>query len=383
LKHTHSTISGIENIERSGNNKNCDSFGDGFCSTPADPELQRPNLTYKVNTSCVYTAGETRNGLPYDPDTHNYMSYSRRYCRDSFTEEQGDFMKAMLQTEPALQGVISSSCAIPEVTGPFSICENSDTVFTIQNPPNSFTWSVTGDLQIVSSTSTTVTVHTGSSPGSGTVYANYNNGAQATKYVSIIDEPRAYSYDSNGNKNYSGGGFYFEQSYFAKGSFSVFADSRDTNLNWSGPSDLNWYNLNNNTVEFDLNIEGNYFFTVTAENDCGSFPYFVSVKIGGISPDPMFTIAPNPVESNTLVVQDISSGSKDLDKNSANTRTLFDNVSFTLYDFNGQIVQSKTIKRGSSGKEYRLDVSGLKNQNYFIKISCGNVEETYQIILNK
>jgi|GEM_PF-1215403 len=64
---------------------NCTTAGDQLCDTPADPQLSINN----VNTSCQYT-GTTldANNDSFVPDPRNIMSYSRKECRDVFTNGQ-------------------------------------------------------------------------------------------------------------------------------------------------------------------------------------------------------------------------------------------------------------------------------------------------------
>ena len=79
LPHTHNDNNELVN------GSNCGNAGDGFCDTPADPSLNNAN----VNSNCVYVGTETdANGDPYNPSTHNIMSYSRKICRDEFSPEQ-------------------------------------------------------------------------------------------------------------------------------------------------------------------------------------------------------------------------------------------------------------------------------------------------------
>jgi len=79
LPHTHA--GGNELVDGS----NCATAGDEFCDTPADPQLGSST----VNSSCVYTGTATdANGDAYDPDPTNIMSYSRKACRDFFSNEQ-------------------------------------------------------------------------------------------------------------------------------------------------------------------------------------------------------------------------------------------------------------------------------------------------------
>ncbi len=88
LYHTHETSFGCEHP----NGSNCATAGDRLCDTPADPVLGTGN----VSSSCVYSgAGENcaaTSGFAADP--RNFMSYSRKTCRDFFSQQQLDKMVA-------------------------------------------------------------------------------------------------------------------------------------------------------------------------------------------------------------------------------------------------------------------------------------------------
>ncbi|NMH86265.1 T9SS-dependent choice-of-anchor J family protein [Flavivirga algicola] len=74
---------------------NCDTDGDGICDTPADPMLSNSN----INNFCEFTGVETdENGHTFYPDTGNIMSYSRKSCRNHFTDQQLARMYAFYQT---------------------------------------------------------------------------------------------------------------------------------------------------------------------------------------------------------------------------------------------------------------------------------------------
>lgn len=63
---------------------NCATEGDYICDTPADP-----GLSGLVDSNCNYTGTATdANGMAYQPDVTNIMSYSRKACRTSFTPMQ-------------------------------------------------------------------------------------------------------------------------------------------------------------------------------------------------------------------------------------------------------------------------------------------------------
>lgn len=93
LMHTHGPVD-TETAELV-DGSNCDTTGDGICDTPADPVLSYSN----VNSSCKYIGTKTdANGDRYKPDTSNFMSYSRKGCRNSFTPQQLARMYAFYQT---------------------------------------------------------------------------------------------------------------------------------------------------------------------------------------------------------------------------------------------------------------------------------------------
>ncbi|SFD38121.1 zinc-dependent metalloprotease [Algibacter pectinivorans] len=84
LEHTHGTSNSKQTTELV-DGSNCDTDGDGICDTPADPKLS----SNTINNFCEYTGNLTdANGDYYKPDTGNIMSYSRRGCRNHFTEQQ-------------------------------------------------------------------------------------------------------------------------------------------------------------------------------------------------------------------------------------------------------------------------------------------------------
>lgn len=90
LLHTHSLNGGREYV----NGSNCDFAGDGFCDTPADP-----NLSGAVDASCRFVGGIVDpNGDPYRPSVGNLMSYAPPRCTNRFTPEQFAFIRYSHET---------------------------------------------------------------------------------------------------------------------------------------------------------------------------------------------------------------------------------------------------------------------------------------------
>ncbi|MHC5113177.1 MAG: M43 family zinc metalloprotease [Planctomycetota bacterium] len=114
LFHTHETSFGVECIDGS----NCAVAGDLLCDTPADPQLGSSN----VNAACDYT-GPAGPGCPfdtgtYDPDTTNFMSYSRSLCRTSFSPGQVSKMRAtLLNLRPELAHDACPTSSFPPTPG--------------------------------------------------------------------------------------------------------------------------------------------------------------------------------------------------------------------------------------------------------------------------
>lgn len=105
LYHTHQTDFGVENI----NGNNCATAGDLVCDTPADP-----NLNGLVDLACNYTENDG-----YNPLTDNYMSYSRRTCRDDFTAGQANRMRNALLQNGELANAVTSSVNVSINTAEF------------------------------------------------------------------------------------------------------------------------------------------------------------------------------------------------------------------------------------------------------------------------
>jgi len=148
LFHTHEPFYGDECVDGS----NCATAGDLVCDTAADP-----NVLGDVSSSCNYTGNETDpcNGTPYDPPVENYMSYSRKQCRDVFTPGQLDRALATLVNLrpelalPICAGGIETACdpAVPNasgtsaslsVTGTALVSANNMTLHANGLPANTF-----------------------------------------------------------------------------------------------------------------------------------------------------------------------------------------------------------------------------------------------------
>jgi len=104
-------------------------------------------------------------------------------------------MKDALATQEILQPVISSSCAIPELTGPDLVCNSSNSVFTLQNAPNNVIWNTGSNLTIISQTDSSITVQASNSYVRGTSFVEINGGAARKEF--FVGKPYAYAPPAN------------------------------------------------------------------------------------------------------------------------------------------------------------------------------------------
>ncbi len=118
LLHTHSTSNGIEYVER----VNCTSAGDRFCDTPADPRLSSSTVT-----NCVYVGGEVDpNGVAYESDPSNFMSYAPKSCRIDFSPDQYAHISLIAATDNDYH---LNTCDLPD----FELTSTQSSELTVSN----------------------------------------------------------------------------------------------------------------------------------------------------------------------------------------------------------------------------------------------------------
>jgi Secretion system C-terminal sorting domain len=91
------------------NGSNGTTCGDYIQDTPADP-----NIAFNVNANCQWQGSKVDpNGAAYNPDEKNIMSYTSPDCMAYFTEGQGAWMRAAIQTSPVLQACLTGQSSAP------------------------------------------------------------------------------------------------------------------------------------------------------------------------------------------------------------------------------------------------------------------------------
>lgn len=128
LYHTHETAFGAESVTRSNADAcyDCDAEGDKLCDTPADPRLNRAEVSITAAPGCAYSSALTDEcGVSYTPDPTSIMSYSLKACRTIFTDAQKAKMTLTMASAPGepLYGrnYLQTSCPCDK---PLAVCKN-------------------------------------------------------------------------------------------------------------------------------------------------------------------------------------------------------------------------------------------------------------------
>lgn len=116
LYHTHGKTN-CGTTDELVDGSNCEIAGDDVCDTPADPNLLGINCTSsQVTANCTYTGTALdANGMPFDPDTRNIMSYSRDACQDRFSNGQYARMRFVYEEFRSYLGFTqdTAACQVP------------------------------------------------------------------------------------------------------------------------------------------------------------------------------------------------------------------------------------------------------------------------------
>ncbi|EMY3554183.1 T9SS type A sorting domain-containing protein [Flavobacterium psychrophilum] len=245
------------------------------------------------------------------------------------------------------------------LTGPDLIC-NANTVYSFSDAcklPSTVTWSVSPNLQIVSSTSYSVTVSQISN-GQGTITATFQNGQTVAKTI-WVGKPS----------------FYLDYRYFepqpVKSKFCAVSDVPNYTLAQQGVTNVVYTTSNNVPIS---NWGGPYCFretnlfcvNATATNTCGTttITYECDFRKANANTN-FYTIYPNP--SNDIVNIEIRDANNIPEKRATITGELFD------------MMRQLKAKVEINNNKATFSVSGLNKGIYVLKIYINDKVESHQI----
>ena len=296
----------------------------------------------------------------YPPEGGTIMSYCHNVpgvnvvFSNGFGLQPGNVIRNSIATASGLTSVlISGADAIPL----------SGATFTLENSTTS-KWTCSSNLQIVSSTSKSVTVKPKTS-GAGWVSAVANVGIigptvkhefwAGTPVITRIDGPTRTP-----NTGYA--------------NFRAIYDARcnPTKFEWKvNPTPGAMFGANSDVLDVAFYQTGSYQVVVRAQNAAGMGEYRTS-GCNVYSASRSLVVYPNPV-ANTLNIK-FDEGENVV--NSANGQKQYD---IKLYNTHGSLKPSTK----SSGEQISLDVSNLSEGNYILQISDGVEISVEQIIIKR
>nr|WP_315200261.1 T9SS type A sorting domain-containing protein [uncultured Flavobacterium sp.] len=266
------------------------------------------------------------------------------------------------------------------LTGPSSIC--SETTFSFSDickTPSAATWTVSPNLQIISSTGYSITVNQIWN-SQGTITATFQNGQTLTKILQAPEINIATAEEDDicmQYNNYDGMVVYGAPSGVTFSDFNSAIPSEDGFIYYM-PNGLN---LNGVGHKYLFNIPRTLFgeqifYNITYTNQCGEL-----VTIPGVTPiiayecsnyrtaatSDTFTIYPNP--SNTTINVAL------MDENKAPAKKTL--ITGKLYDLNN-IEKRKVIIKDNNAQ---IDASGLNRGVYILKIDMDGKSESHQVIV--
>ncbi|XLS29002.1 T9SS type A sorting domain-containing protein [Flavobacteriaceae bacterium M23B6Z8] len=270
-----------------------------------------------------------------------------------------------------------------------NICPGTDYTYTVKGcSAPSVNWQVSSNLTVVGSTGSSITVRAINSTvnESASITADYN-GYNSSKNI-WIGKPKLSGTSLLGSPNVHCNSIYiYEYSGTVAG-----ADSTRwvVSLQFDDISAINGKEL-----YVDPTNAGNGYVTYVASNDCGEIIICKPITVDGSNCGPAYTnfpgtyscgdtgfrmsanygIEPNPA-STTLTIRDLRELSTTSSK--SNLFKAKQPLIYKIYDFGGILMKEGSFRQQGS---MQINVSGLKEGYYFLKIVHQDQAEVHQLII--
>lgn len=333
---------------------------------------QNWNNSLSYNLACT-----TNKKTPFD----SYFGGDKNTQHTSFTKESVDWLLNELNGIPQLPNYPLGDDLL---TGPESICIDSNTLYTFNNPcklPSVVAeWSVSPNLEIIAQSDYGITVKAIEN-GEATITAFFHNGIATVKSLHAgaptLDEFSFGNSSSTQSLCLSGGGNFLysipelnsTDLIIAKFSGQTYEESVN-NSNWLWDTSNNIISLSGlkNKRNLCTSETGQTSVRVKAKNDCGwSDWYELPFQIAALPPsyNKMYTVSPNP--SNDRVNIDLA--------NATNLPSANDVINGELFDLMGFSKGNITIVNNKA----TFSVNGLNPGIYIVKIFINGIPESHQI----
>ncbi|MDP3359963.1 MAG: S8 family serine peptidase [Lutibacter sp.] len=254
-----------------------------------------------------------------------------------------------------------------ELLGTSLICSSSSETFTLNNVGTNVSWQTSPNLQITSSSNSSITVKPLNSNVNDAAFIKAilpNNIVMKDVWIGI---PRAYTV---GFEPVICSGVLPSEDIY---SLPVSPGAETYHLTSNSPFlTVTGYVNPEEGVFLYASQPGNYTLTLTTSNDCGSKQSTIFVTaISCGDPGGLFSVYPNP-STETLNIEKTYSTTNNLNSISYDKNTIYN-----LFDFKLNLISKGNIKGLTT-----IDVSNYKRGRYILQIVSGENSETHHIIIN-
>lgn len=331
--------------------------------------------------------------IPFNNFITSFNNNGTNETHISFNPRNGDWLALELNDLANDEEFFNCTyiCREARIFGSNQICQNSSENYTLGGWPSdaNYVWEISspGGFSLTPNGNSVTVTPNGNVSGEVVLSVTASNDCGTTTSSKTIQSgsQRPIYYDENGE----------EQATFT---FCM--------LNYDGlsfntpPGVVEWEWTNNNSFYMTASNNGAQFYSsspafgivsVRTRDDCGwSAPTFLVINLidcsggGGFG---NFRMAQNPVNNGNLTVvetQNVDTETTSLRSTNTNHGSTVseENVTLELFDFTGNLLNTNSRQRNTIDRTYNLDVSRYEDGHYFIKITCGDIVEIYQIIID-
>lgn len=360
---------GLSNEIR-GTNIDTHSFIPAFSSLAHLQPNQSWSNPLNTNLTCP-----TNKLTPFD----SYFGASSNSGHISLTKDMVNWLLKELgdSTNPPAPQVPSFPLQADLLNGTDKLCVNQTSTFSfadICKIPSAVTWSVSSNLQIVSSTTTSAIIK-GLTDGQGIVTASFQNGMTITKNVSVGSPVFSITRGITESET-------CDTKYHYVPFIINLPPGTSLKFNFLSPKVACSQNGNIYTFQFLKNYSGTFSIIATATNSCGSYmldnegEHFINncSSIGLANSNSItsndtsfYKIYPNP-STDVVNVSLVDESQKPVTTSK---------IIAELYDFTGQSKQKVEVKHNTAS----INVAGLQKGVYILNINIDGNTEGHQVII--
>jgi hypothetical protein len=353
---------------------------DNCNDTPNQAGANQSNCPGFPNISC----GNNPNGDMF----MNYMDYTLDFCKNIFTQDQVNRMRAVFMRGGVRAGFIDNYFRINDPTA--SIC-NTGTVSVINLSCLPVTWSVVSGPATIIGGQGTNTVNL-QSIGTGTVVLSATAGGYTDETTVWMGTPMIGS-NSTLAIWFGNPATDYNDACNLQTTYTDMQVIGASSVVWSriaaSPSNTSWGQNGINLNFYFWAVNQTAVYRITATNACGSSTYdfgFKSIDCnpGGGGGCERYQVAPNPARGGSIKIIVVNIPPPCESRTAGKGKATDTDISqwkiteIKVYDNLGNL---KLARKESKTKQANINLAGYKPGIYFVEISDGDYKERQQVIV--